>query len=90
MDDFVTQKVVTRSETIVPNFDLSSSLHDDDIVRNVSCDLVITHSSRRVKAPSYLQEYHCGLVYLDNGVSTVKHPTTHPLLQVLNYDCLSS
>ena len=50
---------------------------------------IVTCSSRRVRTPSYLQDYHCGLVSHDSSSSIAKMSTAHPLSQVFNYDRLS-
>lgn len=70
---------------------LNDTAADDDTTTDgvnspLAVDVLPRRSARSTKTPSYLQDYHCGLLYYDSLPAKVKFP----LQDFLSYDRLSS
>ena len=76
--------------SLAPNLNSSGSfpsMSESSQLQVASENLPLCRSSRVTKPPSYLQDYHCSLLYAETSPSNPK--VLYPLSNFLNYDKLS-
>ena len=88
-DDVGESRVVKSYDMFMSGSGNSSPSHDDDVAGQCDDLHFVTHSSRQVKPPSYLQDYNCALLFDDSHILHKRESIAHPLSQNLNYDQLA-